>query len=279
MRKHERNRKFGLIGLGTTLVAVVIVVIALVATQRSGSKNDTKNVTAGAPQTLVSNLATIPASTFTSAGTAGVGKTVSGLKPVSGSPVLANGKPTVIYVGGEFCPYCAAQRWVMVTALDRFGSFTGLETSRSAAGDGNYATVTFVHAKYTSKYVAFDGKEVADRAGKKLQTLTKTAQASYEKFGQAGSVPYFSVNNAYTGSSQYPPQELGTLSAAEIAAQIHDGKTQLAKDVLVSANIMTAAICSQTDGKPGSVCSAPEVVAAGKVGLGATGSGKGSSTG
>ncbi len=277
LRKQERNRKVGLIALATTMVVVVVVVIVLVAAQRAGNKKDTKNVNAGAPQTLVADLATIPPSTFAKAGTSGLGKSVAGLKAVSGSPALTKGKPTVIYVGAEFCPYCAAQRWVMVTALERFGSFTGLQTSRSAASDGNYATLTFLHAKYTSDYLAFDGKEVSDRAGKKLQTLSAAAEASYNKFGDGNSVPYFSVNNAYTGSYQFSPAELGTLSAKEIAAQIHDGKTQLAKDVLVSSNTLTAAICKTTAGKPGNVCSAPEVVAAGKVGLGAASSKSGSS--
>jgi hypothetical protein len=276
LRRQQRNRKLGFIGLWSTLVVVAAVVITLVVVQQAGSKNDTKNVNAVAPMTLTSALATVPASVFTKVGTTGFGTSVAGLKAVSGPPDLTNGKPTVTYVGGEFCPYCAAQRWVLVTGLDRFGSFTGLQTTRSAASDGNYATLTFVHAKYTSPYLAFDGKEIYDRARNKLQSLSAAANASYKKFGSVGSVPYFSINNAYVGAYQYEPQALGTTSASEIAAQIHTGKTALAKAVIASANILTAAICRQTGGKPGSVCSTPEIAAAAKVGLGAASSPTGS---
>ena len=46
--------------------------------------------------------------------------------------VGADGKPEVLYVGAEYCPYCAAQRWALAVALSRFGTFTGLETTHSS---------------------------------------------------------------------------------------------------------------------------------------------------
>ena len=71
-------------------------------------------------------------------------------------------------MGAEYCPYCAAERWGMIVALSRFGTFTGLQTTHSAAKDGagnaevypNTATWTFVHSSYTSKYLTFTPVEM-----------------------------------------------------------------------------------------------------------------------
>ena len=40
--------------------------------------------------------------------------------------LTADGKPLVLYVGAEYCPYCAAERCAMVQALSRFGTFSNL---------------------------------------------------------------------------------------------------------------------------------------------------------
>ncbi|MGH3290263.1 MAG: DUF929 family protein, partial [Trebonia sp.] len=50
---------------------------------------------------------------------------------VSGPPLTRGGKPEVLYVGAEYCPYCAMENWPLIVALSRFGQFTGLTTSRS----------------------------------------------------------------------------------------------------------------------------------------------------
>ncbi len=34
------------------------------------------------------------------------------------------GKPEVLFVGAEFCPFCAAERWPLIVALSRFGHFS-----------------------------------------------------------------------------------------------------------------------------------------------------------
>ncbi len=54
-----------------------------------------------------------------------------------------NGKPTMVYVGAQGCPYCAQERYVMAIALSRFGNFTELFYDRSATNDGNIPTFTF----------------------------------------------------------------------------------------------------------------------------------------
>src|SRR5215471_17073708 len=42
--------------------------------------------------------------------------------PGSGAPLTSGGKPEMLYIGAEYCPYCAAMRWSMAVALSRFGT-------------------------------------------------------------------------------------------------------------------------------------------------------------
>ena len=51
-----------------------------------------------------------------------------------------------------------AQRWAMVNALSRFGTFPGLSTVHSSSTDvyPNTPTWTFRNATYTSPYLVFD---------------------------------------------------------------------------------------------------------------------------
>lgn len=58
----------------------------------------------------------------------------------------SNGKPAVIFVGAEWCPYCAVERWSLIIALLRFGNFSNLEYMLSSSTDiyPNTPTFTFV---------------------------------------------------------------------------------------------------------------------------------------
>ncbi len=44
-------------------------------------------------------------------------------------------KPQVAYIGAEYCPFCASERWPMVIALSRLGTFSGLGLTTSSATD------------------------------------------------------------------------------------------------------------------------------------------------
>ena len=113
----------------------------------------------------------------------------------------------MLYIGAEYCPYCAAERWAMVVALSRFGTLSGLGLTHSAAEDGagqaepypNTATWTFAHASYASKYLTFTPVEtytnVPDPATgfyTPLQTLTAEQQALLTKYDSAngGAIPF-----------------------------------------------------------------------------------------
>jgi hypothetical protein len=70
---------------------------------------------------------------------------------VSASPLLvANGKPSVIYLGAISCEYCGENRWAMALALGQFGSFQNLFFGYSALGDGDVPTLYWAPANYTA---------------------------------------------------------------------------------------------------------------------------------
>ena len=75
---------------------------------------------------------------------------------VDGPSLTQGGKPEVLFMGSEYCPYCAAQRWAMVSAVSRFGTFSGLTTTHSSSSDvdANTPTLTFYGSKYTSQYIS-----------------------------------------------------------------------------------------------------------------------------
>jgi len=77
------------------------------------------------------------------------------------STVATNG--VVSYVGGEYCPYCAIQRWALLVALSKFGSFTNLDGQVISSSTDVYpglASWSFVGAKYSSPYFTFDPTEL-----------------------------------------------------------------------------------------------------------------------
>jgi len=191
--------------------------------------------------------------------------------------LMADGKPLVIYVGAEYCPYCAAQRWGMVVALSRFGSFTGLQTTHSSSTDAfpNTATLSFHGTTYTSAYLSFQGVETKSnvRRGNTYATLDKpTAQQEqllqkydappYVPASSTGAIPFIDFGNRYfAAGASISPQLLAGMSASDIARALSDPSSPIAQAVGGSANAFTAAICDLTGARPGDVCTSASATA------------------
>jgi hypothetical protein len=112
-----------------------------------------------------SQVTGVPAATLDRVGQGAVPAFTHGqpaLTTGSGAALTSGGKPQMLYIGAEFCPYCAATRWSMAIALSRFGTLTPLHGihSSSTDTDPNTATLTFYKSGYTSKYLDFTPVEV-----------------------------------------------------------------------------------------------------------------------
>jgi hypothetical protein len=257
-------------------LGVVIVLVALVA-GRALTTNGGGSLAADspAPDTLVAQVTGVPASTLEQ-----VGRGTVGTLP---TPVRAtlqrgpDGHPLVTYIGAEYCPYCAGERWALLVALSRFGTFSNLQLSHSAPDDvyPNTATFSFVGASYASTQVDFSAVELQSnvRSGSGYQALqTPTpAQASllqtydgppYVPSAAAGSIPFIDFGGQYIVSgASFDVGTLRGLTHDQIAASLGDGSAAPARAILGTANALTAAICSATGDLPAEVCGTPAVQA------------------
>jgi hypothetical protein len=264
--------------VAAVIVALVVVAAVVMIIAGSGGKDEAKPSStpssAGSPagSSAVETITTIPASAYDQAGVDAVDPSLFVALPAGEPPLEQGGKPEVLYIGAEFCPFCAGERWAVVAALSRFGEFTGLQESQSSTEDvyPGTKTVTFHGSDYTSDYVAFTAVETQTSEGAPLDTPTAEQEAIIGKYDappyvdaqSAGAIPFLDIANAYVVvGSTVPVDELQGMSADEIATAAADPKNHVGTTVLGSANMISAIICSETGGQPAEVCTSSGVQA------------------
>jgi hypothetical protein len=192
----------------------------------------------------------------------GTGSANNLIKKVSGTPLTGpSGQPEVFYYGAEYCPFCAAERWPMIIALSRFGTFSGLNTTSSSSTDvdPNTPTFTFRGATYTSQYVDFVSVERYDRNQNPLQSPTAAEQSLVNQYDSAG-IPFVDFGNRYAFSgAMYMPNVLTGMSWSAVADSLAQPSSPQAKAILGSANLITAAVCKLTADQPATVCSSSTI--------------------
>jgi hypothetical protein len=180
------------------------------------------------------------------------------IKPISGTTLTGStGKPEVFYYGAEFCPYCAAERWPLIIALSRFGTFSGLQTTTSSSTDvyPNTPTFTFRSATYTSQYIDFRAVETTDRDQKPLQSPSVSEQQLVNRYDTSGSIPFVDFANRYAfNGAMYTPDVIGGMSWQAVADSLKQPDSTQAKAIIGSANLITAAVCKMTSAQPAAVC-------------------------
>lgn len=245
-------------------VAVIVVIIAVAVGVVIANNNDGQAATAS-DTAFIPKLTSIPAAAFDAAGAPAEANSVP--QKVQGGEVLEeDGKPRMVYVGAEFCPYCASERWAMVAALSRFGTFEGLTPTRSALNDGNIPTVTFIDATYTSDYLSFEAWETRDRDGQPLQQLPEDVEALFTQHNPEGGIPWTFYGTHELPGSGIPLQPLlehtGDDGWNEIVTQMQTGTSEVGKSIDAGANMIAAQVCELTGGQPADVCTSPGVTAA-----------------
>jgi len=280
-RKAEARKRLFL--AGGSVLAVIAIVVGLIIAKNVGSGSAAPATATAAEISQVSNqLASVPASTLN---TVGAGSGVSHLQATQGSPaaLTSGGKPEILYVGAEYCPYCAAERWAMVVALSRFGTFSNLGLIHSSGSDvyKNTPTLSFHGSTYTSQYLDFQPVEwYSDKPAAKggyttLQAPTSAQMAIFTKYDappyvasstDSGSFPFIDIGNKYLDiGAQYVPGNLAGLTWSQVASDIRNPSSSVAKEIDGAANSLTAAICKVIPNAPASVCNS----AAAQAGAGA----------
>jgi hypothetical protein len=244
-------------GAATAVVVVIIAVLVAVGLSSSGPK--------AAPRTPVSPatshaLQSVPVHVLVAAsGQVDLQPAIPG----SGHALTADSKPEFLYIGAEFCPVCAAQRWPMVVALSQFGTFTNLQQTRSAVRDGNIATLSFYGSSYSSPYLTFTPVETTTNQpqGNSYQPLETPTQAQQELWsstlGGNLSFPFIDIGGKYVlTTSQYPPSVIEGHSFNAIAASVGHKNTTIGVNIDASAAALVKYICGITANQPAATCSA-----------------------
>ncbi len=245
--------------IGAVVAVIAVLFAAKLFLQPGANAHDNQPV----PPAILSAFAGLPPSLF-----AGVGAGTAGNLPThvkAAHTLQSGGKPKFLYVGADYCPYCAAERWAIVLALSRFGRFSSLRYMTSSASDvyPSTPTFTFYKSSYQSPYVAFRSVELAGNTPANgsyspLQKMTPSESALVSKYDPGGGIPFMDIGGQYILSgSNFNPGLLKGLTWKQIIAGSNKPSGPLVQAILGSANVLTAAVCASDGGKPASACSDP----------------------
>jgi len=289
-RRAAQRKRIYLAGGSILVVAIVVVALVLVKLNSGGgtAAASSNGPTGAALSTLTKQVEDVPSSVTNQVAGGGVDKSLfistptsadisqvgatgqSYFATVSGTELTSGGKPEVLYMGAEYCPYCAAQRWAMVNSLSRFGTFSGLTTTHSSSTDAypNTPTWTFYKSTYKSNYINFTSVEETTNARQgnssstsvpyvTLQTPTSAQAALGQAYDPSGSIPFIDMGNKYVqvgNLSPLSPTLLDGQSWSQVATAMNDPSSSIGQAVIGNANYMTAAICKLTNNQPATAC-------------------------
>jgi Domain of unknown function (DUF929) len=251
-RKRAEARRRLLVPVAA-VTAVLAIVVALVAVKLTEAPAHLVASESPASSAVVRQVTTVPAAVLTGVSS---GQAITPLQTVTtpGTPLTIGGKPAIVFVSEESCPFCAAERWSLTVALSHFGTWSHLGTTTSSATDvyPDTATLSFRTAVYQSTELALQTTELADNAGRPLQPQTPLDTRLISTFDvppyvnstdQSGAVPFLDIANRYIlAGAQYSPRVLAGLSAAQIANQLSNPSSPVARAIDGSAQVIIAAI-------------------------------------
>ena len=271
--RRSSSTRYRLAAVGAVIVVVLVMVVLSISNHEKVAPTPG---TSGA-ETVIAAVTSVPASALDAVG-AGEGISSPARIPAGAPAVTLDGKPEVLYIGAEYCPFCASERWPTVIALSRFGTFSGLGLTTSSSTDvfPSTPTLTFHGAPYSSDLISFVGVEMntnqlaaAGLGYVPLDTLTPEQLQLMQTYdappytSQSGSIPFVLIGNRFASAgSSYPPDILQGKTWEQIASALSDPSSEIAKQVLAAANVVTASICELTGGQPTNVCTAPGVTSA-----------------
>jgi thiol-disulfide isomerase/thioredoxin len=244
------------------LAGIVLLVIAFILISRfQNPQTTTGNVSPTADPTVVAELSHVSISVTNAVGTGGASDPLT--RTTTGSPLTGpDGKPEFLYVGAEWCPYCAAERWSMVVTLSRFGSLQGLHFTTSSSSDvfPNTPTLSFTGSTYTSTYLDFDPADLETRDRKPLRALTAQESQIWQTYDAAGDIPFLDIANRYTAIGQgVPASLLQGMSWQQIAGALSNPNSSVTRAIVGNANYLTAAICKISGPDAAPICSAASI--------------------
>jgi len=181
-------------------------------------------------------------------------------------------RPVVFFYGAEFAAFPAAERWPLIMALSRFGTFgqLGVVQSSSSTAFAGLSTFTFWRSSYTSPYITFQSVErysALNPTGSgylPLERPTGRQAGAIAFFGQGGGTfAMVDVANRYvlTGAA-FTPGALTGMTQDQIAGYLATPASPMTQAMVSAANEISASICAVDNDMPGDVCHSHGVLAA-----------------
>jgi thiol-disulfide isomerase/thioredoxin len=250
--KNPRHSRWAWAGLAMVVLVIGAAVVLFLA--RGGGSD--ANATAASGSVPAS---AIPAGANPPSAAASVA--LGQIRRESSEPLLDGGKPLVFFMGAEWCPFCASERWGLVEATSRFGKWSGLRELRSREGQDYFpalATYDLSQATYTSDYISIRHIEVATVEGDPLQKLGSFEEGLVNGYDKLGSVPFLFASGPpgrYTVELPFSPGLLDGQSFASLRKEVAAGAPTPAVEAIDGqADAITALICKLDGRQPASVC-------------------------
>lgn len=246
---------------GVGILAVVAIAAVLIGVKVSGGGSSTatgSGIDARRPISASSLAAVENLTVDQMRAAAGNIKLVSYPIAVTDTLTAANGQPELLYIGAEYCPYCAGERWAMVAALSKFGTFTGLHSIVSSPSDTASAaipTFSFYQATYSSPSVTFRPVETQTVSGTTLEKPTAAESANESKYDgppyvKSGGIPYLNLGGKWIQDGiNFDNSTMQHQSFDTVAQQIGAQSTQTAGQIAATAGVIVSRLCQLTGGQ------------------------------
>jgi len=190
--------------------------------------------------------------------------------PPAAPQLSPGGRPEIMFICAEYWSKCAAERWALVMALSKFGTFTALEGTTTSATGTSPKTPTFslYGATYSSKYLTLvtdeleTNTDVGEGEYPLLQPPTTQEMTMMNAWDRA---PYttitLSLPFAYIGgkflltTAQYDASAISQMSFQAAASTMSSGTSPVSRHAEAAAGYLVADFCALTHDQPARVCS------------------------
>lgn len=237
------GRKRIALRIAAGIIALAAVIGAISFALRGNSASVSQSAVAAGLGAPTSDVATPPTGAFNHVG----------------PPLYQGGKPEVLFIGAQYCPHCAGQRWAIVKALDQFGTFSNVTSSSN--DDGSIPTFDLHSAQFSSPYVKFVHRDVEDRNHNPLDVLTSEEQSLFNRYDPSGGIPLILAGGYGLLGDGYDLSVISGRSFVSVqhALQRGDASNPLVPTINAEANAITAFICHADGMRPHSVCTRPVI--------------------
>ena len=265
-------------------MAICLLGALILVRDNSGpSATSTVETFSPAPSSLVSTITSVPASVYDAIGVNSPDNPVQALQP-AGNPnaplweATVDGAaplPVLFFYGAEFAPYPAAERWPLIMALSRFGTFNqlGLMQSSGTTAFADLSTFTFRNVGYSSKYLILESVEryssLNPTGGRYLPLQVPNARQAAAVATYGATPNTFALtdvaNRFVLNGSSFAPGVLAGLTQSQIAGNLTTEASPLTEAMVAAANEISAGVCAVDGDKPDTVCESKGVLAADQV--------------